>query len=343
MSKKNNVTIDTASPPEPTATPETEARSLGGIFKRFLQWEASGVLLALIALSAFLAIASPNFLTTYNLTVVIREASFVGLVALGLTLVLLLGGIDLSVGAAAALSAIIGGLLLKFVGVPPWLVIPATALFGLAIGAVNGFFVSVLKLAPFIVTLATWEIFAGLTLVITKGYPIRPLGPGFTVYGQGAVLGVPGPVLLFLVAAAVLVWVLRSTRFGRNLYAIGGNRDAAVLVGIPVQRTELLVYALAGMFAALAGIMYASRMDAAQPAVGEGWLMKAITAAILGGTSLKGGQGTILGTVFGTLLTAVLANGLSLMNVSAYWARVVIGAIVLLAILGDLLRHRAKT
>ena len=126
-------------------------------------------------------------------------------------------------------------------------------------------------------------------------------------------------MLLFLVAAAVLVWV-RSTRFGRNLYAIGGNRDAAVLVGIPVLRMELLVYALAGMFAALAGIMYASRMDAAQPAVGEGWLMKAITAAILGGTSLKGGQGTILGTVFGTLLT-VLANGLSLMNVSAYWAR----------------------
>jgi len=343
MSKKDNLSIDTASLPETAAAPATEARSPGGIFKRFLQWEASGVLLALIVLSTFLAIASPNFLTTYNLTVVIREASFVGLVALGLTLVLLLGGIDLSVGAAAALSAIIGGLLLKFVGVPPWLVIPATALFGLAIGAVNGFFVSVLKLAPFIVTLATWEIFAGLTLVITKGYPIRPLGPGFTVYGQGAFLGVPGPVLLFLVAAAVLVWVLRSTRFGRNLYAIGGNRDAAVLVGIPVQRMELLVYALAGMFAALAGIMYASRMDAAQPAVGEGWLMKAITAAILGGTSLKGGQGTILGTVFGTLLTAVLANGLSLMNVSAYWARVVIGAIVLLAILGDLLRHRAKT
>jgi ribose transport system permease protein len=343
MSKKSNSTTNTPGLPEPPTTPETPAKSPDGIFKRFLQWEASGVLLALIVLSTFLASASPNFLTTYNLTVVIREASFVGLVALGLTLVLLLGGIDLSVGAAAALSAIIGGLLLKFVGVPPWLVIPATALFGLAIGAVNGFFVSVLKLAPFIVTLATWEIFAGLTLVITKGYPIRPLGPGFTVYGQGAFLGVPGPVLLFLVAAAVLVWVLRSTRFGRNLYAIGGNRDAAVLVGIPVQRMELLVYALAGMFAALAGIMYASRMDAAQPAVGEGWLMKAITAAILGGTSLKGGQGTILGTVFGTLLTAVLANGLSLMNVSAYWARVVIGAIVLLAILGDLLRHRAKT
>ena len=311
--------------------------------KSLLQWEASGVLIALLVLCSALAAATPNFLTSYNLTVVIREASFVGLVALGQTLVLLLGGIDLSVGAAAAISAIVGCLFLKSLGLPAFLVIPATALFGFGIGSINGFFISVLKLNPFIVTLASWEIFAGMTLVVTKGYPIRPLGPAFTAYGQGDLFGIPGPVLLFLVAAAVLVWVLNMTRFGRNLYAIGGNRDAAVLVGIPVLRTELIVYALAGTFAALAGIMYASRMDAGQPSVGEGWLMKAITAAILGGTSLKGGQGTIPGTVFGALLTAVLANGLSLMNVSAYWARVVVGAIVLLAVLGDLLRHRGRS
>ena len=215
-------------------------------------------------------------------------------------------------------------------------------MFGLLLGSLNGFFISVLKLNPFIVTLATWEIFAGMTLVVTKGYPVRPLGPAFTKYGQGGLFGIPGPVVLFLVLALIMVWVLRSTRFGRNLYAIGGNRDAAVLVGIPVMRTELIVYAMAGMFASLAGIMYASRVDAGQPSVGEGWLMKAITAAILGGTSLKGGQGTIVGTIFGTLLTAVLANGLSLMNVSAYWARVVVGTIVLLAVLGDLLRHRGR-
>jgi len=342
MSTKNNLSIGTENAPLTTDQPEAKAGGPGEIVKALFRWEASGVLVALIVLCAILAIASPNFLTPFNLTVVIREASFVGLVALGQTLVLLLGGIDLSVGAAAGLSAIVGCLFLKSFGVPPLLVIPATALFGICIGSINGFFISVLKLNPFIVTLAMWEIFAGMTLVITKGYPIRPLGPAFTVFGQGEILGLPGPVLLFLVASVILVWVLSKTRFGRNLYALGGNRDAAVLVGIPVVRVELLVYALAGMFAALAGIMYASRMDAGQPSVGEGWLMKAITAAILGGTSLKGGQGTILGTVFGTLLTAVLANGLSLMNVSAYWARVVVGAIVLIAILGDLLRHRGK-
>jgi ribose transport system permease protein len=343
MTAKNNLSISTDKPSLATDQPPAKANSPGDIVKAVFGWEASGVLIALIVLCAILAVASPNFLTAFNLTVVIREASFVGLVALGQTLVLLLGGIDLSVGAAAGLSSIVGCLMLKGLGFPPWLVIPATAVFGMAIGSISGFFVAVCKLNPFIVTLAMWEIFAGMTLVITKGYPIRPLGPAFTMYGQGAIFGIPGPVLLFLLCAIVLVWVLSKTRFGRNLYAIGGNRDAAVLVGIPVVRVELLVYALAGMFAALAGIMYASRMDAGQPSVGEGWLMKGITAAILGGTSLKGGQGTVLGTVFGTLLTAVLANGLSLMNVSAYWARVVVGAIVLIAILGDLLRRRGRT
>ena len=343
MVTKSNLSVGGDQAPVTTEKPEIKAGRPVEIIKAIFRWEASGVLIALIVLCAILSIASPNFLTPFNLTVVVREASFVGLVALGQTLVLLLGGIDLSVGAAAALSSIVGSLFLKSLGVPPVFVIPATALFGICIGSINGFFISVFKLNAFIVTLASWEIFAGMTLVITKGYPIRPLGPEFTVFGQGEILGIPGPVLLFFAAAGILIWVLNKTRFGRNLYAIGGNRDAAVLVGIPVVRTELFVYGLAGMFAALAGIMYASRMDAAQPSVGEGWLMKAITAAILGGTSLKGGQGTILGTMFGTLLTAVLANGLSLMNVSAYWARVVVGAIVLIAVLGDLLRQRGKT
>ena len=159
-----------------------------------------------------------------------------------------------------------------------------------------------------------------LRVDFTKGYPVRPLGPAFRVFGQGALLAVPVPVVIFLGAAAVLVWMLAKSRFGRNIYAIGGNRDAAVLVGIPVARIEMFAYGLAGMFAALAGILYAGRMDAGQPAVGEGWLMGAITAAILGGTSLKGGQGTILGTVFGTLLLlmAAVSNGLSLLNVSGW-------------------------
>lgn len=307
---------------------------------RFRKWEASGVLIALIALCLVLTLLVPSFLSQYNLSVVARQASFVGLVALGQTLVLLIGGIDLSVGAIAGLSAIMGSLMLTQTGINPYLVLPLTALFGMLLGSINGFFVSVLRLNPFIVTLASWEIFAGLTLVITRGVPIRPLGEEFRIFGQGSIFGVPVPVVIFLAAGVILMFVLARTRFGRNIYAIGGNRDAAELVGIRTVRVEFLVFALAGLFAALAGILYASRMDSGQPSVGEGWLMGAITAAIIGGTSLKGGQGSIAGTIFGALLMAILANGIVLMNVSGYWERIIIGAVVLIAILVDLLRRR---
>ena len=238
------------------------------------------------------------------------------------------------------LSAIFGSLLLTQTGIDPYLVLPIAMAFGLGLGLINGFFVARLNLNPFIVTLASWEIFAGLTLVITKGYPIRPLGEKFAVFGQGSILGVPVPVVIFLGCGAFLAYMLNRTRFGRNIYAIGGNREAASLAGIRVWRVEFVVFGLAGMLAALAGMLYASRMDSGQPSVGEGWLMGAITAAIIGGTSLRGGQGTVLGTIFGALLMAVLANGIVLMNVSGYWERVIIGVVVLVAILVDLVRRR---
>ncbi|WP_062111511.1 ABC transporter permease [Aureimonas sp. AU40] len=324
------------------AAGQTRARSAPpSLWSRFKGWEASGILIALGVFALVLSLAAPNFLSAYNLTVVARAAAFVGLVALGQTLVLLLGGIDLSVGTAAGLSAIVGSLLLTKIGVYPYLVLPLAAGFGLCLGLVNGFLIAYLRLNPFIVTLATGEIFAGLTLVITEGYPIRPLGAQFRVFGQGELLGLPIPVWFFLVSAAILIWMLRNTRFGRNIFAIGGNRDAAALVGIRIHRVELLVYGLAGMFAALAGMLYASRMDAGQPSVGEGWMLQAITAAIIGGTSLRGGQGTIVGTALGALLLAMLANGTVLLNVSGFWQRVIVGLVVLVAILVDLARrHR---
>lgn len=316
-------------------------RNQGQLLARFWRWEASGVLVALTILVVALALATDNFLSAYNVSVVVRQAAFVGLVALGQTLVLLVGGIDLSVGAGAGLSSIVGAIALTQLGVPPVLVIPATMAFGFLLGALNGIFVATLRLNPFIVTLATWEIFAGLTLVITEGYPIRPLGEAFTIYGKGEPFGIPVPVIVFGVAALFLIWMLTQTRLGRNIFAVGGNRDAAVLAGIPVRRVEFIAYGLSGTLAALAGILFASRMDAAQPSVGEGWLMGAITAAILGGTSLRGGQGSIVGTVLGALLLTVLANGTVLLNVSGFWQRVIVGAVVLVAVLVDLLRRRA--
>ena len=307
---------------------------------RFRRWQASGVLFALLILTLLLALTSPNFLTLTNIPIMLRNASFVGMVALGETLVILVGGIDLSIGTAAGLSAIIGALMLTKLGLHPFVVIPLTAAFGFGLGLANALFVARLRLNPFIVTLATGEIFAGTILVITQGYPVRPLGTGFTLFGQSMILGIPLPFLIFLGAALLLWWVLAKTSFGRNIYAVGGNREAAALVGIRVARVEMLVFGLAGLFAALAGILYASRMDAAQPTVGEGWMLSAITAAILGGTSLRGGEGTIIGTIFGALLLTVLQNGTVLLNVSGYWERIIIGSVVLVAALVDLLRRK---
>ena len=322
-----------------TASGPVKTRRKTSIATQFWRWEASGILVALVALLAVLSLATDNFLSSYNATVVARTAAFAGIVALGQTLVLLVGGIDLSVGAAAGLSAIVGALMLSSGGIHPYLVIPLTMLFGFALGLVNGVFVAGLRLNPFIVTLATWEIFAGLTLVITKGYPIRPLGAQFGIFGNGAIAGVPLPVVIFLALGILLIWLLTQTRFGRNIFAVGGNREAAIIAGIHVRRVELLVFGLAGMFAALAGILFASRMDAAQPSVGEGWLMSAITAAILGGTSLRGGQGSIIGTMLGALFLAVLPNGTVFLEISGFWQRAIVGFVVLLAVLVDLFRR----
>ncbi len=323
-----------------SVVPSAVARRKPSIVSRFWRWEGSGVLVALAVLFAALVLATDNFLSGYNMSVVARQAAFVGLVALGQTLVLLVGGIDLSVGACAGLSAIVGAIALTQWGIHPWLIIPLTMGFGFFLGAINGFFVASLRLNPFIVTLATWEIFAGLTLVITEGYPVRPLGEAFSVFGKGEIFDIPVPVIIFILAALVLIWMLTQTRFGRNIFAVGGNRDAARLAGIRVRNVEFIAFGMAGMFAALAGILYASRSDAANPAAGENWLMGAITAAILGGTSLRGGQGSIVGTVLGALLLAVLANGTVLMNVSGFWQRVIVGCVVLVAVLVDLLRRR---
>ena len=323
-----------------SVAPSTSTRRKASILSRFWRWEGSGVLVALAVLFTALALATDNFLSGYNMSVVARQAAFVGLVALGQTLVLLVGGIDLSVGACAGLSAIVGAIALTQWGIHPWLIIPLTMVVGFFLGAINGFFVASLRLNPFIVTLASWEIFAGLTMVITEGYPVRPLGEAFSVFGKGEIIGIPVPVIIFILSALVLIWMLSQTRFGRNIFAVGGNRDAARLAGIRVRNVEFVSYGLAGMFAALAGILYASRSDAANPAAGENWLMGAITAAILGGTSLRGGQGSIVGTVLGALLLAVLANGTVLMNVSGFWQRVIVGCVVLVAVLVDLIRRR---
>ncbi len=308
--------------------------------KRFFQMKESGILLALLVLGSVLSVTTSTFLTQYNIGVVIRQVSFVAIVALGETLVLLIGGIDLSVGYVAGLCSILGCLLMTTTNLDPYLCTGITLFIGLFLGLISGFFVAKIKLNPFIVTLAMGEIYAGMILVITKGYPVLNLPKKFTVLGQGMVGPVPIPVIFMLVITVILAYILRNTPFGRNIYAIGGNPAAARLVGISVEKIKVSVYAIAGMLAALAGMLFASRVNAGQPTIGAAWLMPVITAAIIGGTSLSGGEGTILGTILGATFMGILANGIVLLDISAYWERVIIGAVVIVAVVLDILRSK---
>ncbi|CAI9415750.1 Ribose import permease protein RbsC [Pleomorphomonas sp. T1.2MG-36] len=302
----------------------------------------SGIILAIILMGLVITIANPNFLTPYNFQIVARQVSFIAIVAAGQTLVLLLGGIDLSVGAIAGLSAILGAMMMTSGGIDPFLSMGLAVVFGLMCGAINGLLIAKLKLNAFIVTLATGEVFAGAILVLTKGYAINGIPEIFQVLGQGTIGPVPVPVAIMLVIFAILAWVTTNTPFGRSVFAVGGNRDASRFAGLHSERIEIIVYAISGGAAALAGMMFVSRMNAGQPTIGASWLMPSITAAIIGGTSLSGGVGTMFGTLLGALFMALLGNGIVLMNVSSYWERVIIGLFVLIAVIVDLIRRRGS-
>ncbi|MCC8180498.1 MAG: ABC transporter permease [Planctomycetes bacterium] len=309
-----------------------------GLFRRLFAFRESGILLGLIALCALLTIFTTTFLTQYNLATVARQASFVGIVAFGQTLVLLTGGIDLSVGSMAGLSAILCTLLMTTLQMSAETAIILGLLIGTCFGIINGLLVAKVKINPFIVTLAMGEIFAGAILVITEGYPVLGLPKSFRHLGQGQLWSIPIPILIMVAAAIIFSYLLRNTPFGRGIYAIGGNRNASRLVGIRVDRTIIAVYAMSGLLASFAGIIYASRINAGQATIGASWVMPCITAAIIGGTSLSGGEGSIVGTLFGSLFMGILANGIVLMGVSSYWERIIIGVVVILAMIIDVLR-----
>lgn len=310
--------------------------------RRFFEIKESGILLALIGMCVLIGLVTPNFMTPYNLAIVMRQVSFIGIVAAGQTLVLLLGGIDLSVGAIAGLSAILGAMMMTKGGIDPFLAMTLATGIGFLLGLLNGALIAYLKLNAFIVTLATGEVFAGTILVLTRGYSITGVPKAFAILGQGSVGAVPVSVLFLLAIFGLLIYVTQNVPFGRSIYAIGGNRVAARFVGLRVERVEMMVYALAGMLSAIAGMLFVSRMSAGQPTIGASWLMPSITAAIIGGTSLSGGVGTLLGTLLGAIFMGVLANGIVLINVSSYWERVIIGLFVIIAVLVDMFRRKSE-
>ncbi|WP_103503178.1 MULTISPECIES: substrate-binding domain-containing protein [Streptomyces] len=299
----------------------------------------NGALTALLVLLVAMSLLSGDFLTTQNLLNVGVQAAVVAILAFGVTFVIVSGGIDLSVGSVAALSATFMAWMAANDGVPVWLAVLLAIAVGLACGLVNGVLISYGKLPPFIATLAMLSIGRGLSLVISQGSPIAfPESVSFL----GDTLGgwLPVPLLVMAGMGLVTAVILARTYIGRSMYAIGGNEEAARLSGLRVNRQKLAIYALSGLFAAVAGIVLASRLSSAQPQAAQGYELDAIAAVVIGGASLAGGVGKASGTLIGALILAVLRNGLNLMSVSAFWQQVVIGVVIALAVLLDTLRRR---
>lgn len=309
---------------------------------KVINFKESGIFLALFILCAGISIAAPIFLTSYNIGIVGRQITFVALIALGQTLVLLTAGIDLSVGAVAGLCSILGAKLMVSTNIDPYICTLIAMGIGICIGLINGFFIAKIGLNAFIVTLAIGEVCAGINLVMTRGYPISKIPESFKHLGRGMIGPFPVPVIILLIITIILIFILRNTPYGRNIYAIGGNEQASRLVGIRVVAIKMSVYAIAGMLSALAGMIFVSRMNSGQPTVGPSWLMPSVTAAIIGGTSLSGGEGTVFGTILGAIFMGVLVNGIVLLDISPYWEKVIIGSVVIIAVLLDYLRKRNR-
>jgi len=295
-----------------------------------------GPFIGLLLIVTIITILNPGFMTVSNILNVLRQVSINALIAFGMTFVILTGGIDLSVGSMLALSGAVSATLMAS-GFDPILSMMIGLIVGTLLGAINGVVIAKGKVAPFIATLATMTIYRGLTLMFTDGRPVTGLGDSttFEMLGKGYFFGIPVPAMTMMISFLVLYLILKKTTFGRRVYAVGGNEEASILSGIKVDRIKIYVYSLTGFLSALAGIILTSRLNSAQPTAGAMYELDAIAAVVLGGTSLTGGKGWIVGTLIGALIIGVLNNGLNLLGVSSFFQQVVKGSVILLAVLMD--------
>ncbi|MCG9693834.1 MULTISPECIES: ribose ABC transporter permease [Vibrio] len=318
-------------------TTETEApKKKPLISKEWLIDQKS--LIALIFLIVIVSFLNPNFFTVDNILNILRQTSVNAIIAVGMTLVILTAGIDLSVGSVLALC---GAFAASMIGmeIPVMVAVPTALLAGAALGAISGVIIAKGKVQAFIATLVTMTLLRGVTMVYTDG---RPISTGFTDtadafawFGTGYAMGVPVPVWIMVVVFASVWYLLNHTRFGRYVYALGGNESATRLSGIDVDKVKIGVYAICGLLAAVAGIIVASRLSSAQPTAGMGYELDAIAAVVLGGTSLAGGRGRIMGTLIGALIIGFLNNALNLLDVSSYYQMIAKAVVILLAVLVD--------
>jgi ribose transport system permease protein len=308
------------------------------LLRRLAESPEAGVVIACVVVFAVIAVNAPTYASVGNLQVMGRDLAQVGILAVGEALVILTGGIDLSVGALAGFAGILAAWFNVNQGLPAPLAILLTLLICAAIGAWHGTMVTKLNVPPFVITLVTYTVAQGLSLAITTGTPINGIDPLFSNLSSYYIQRVPVPALFFVGAAVIAWFALERTYVGRQIYAVGGNREAARLAGIPVNRRITTTYVASSLLAAIVGILVIGRMNVADPSVGVGWELVAIAAAVVGGVSLFGGEGRMLGIAAGAILLEFIANGLLALHVSPYYQQVVQGAVLGVAILLDRLR-----
>lgn len=291
-------------------------------------------LTSLFMMLVFFSVTSEYFFTSYNFVTIALQTSVTGIMALGMTYVIITGGIDLSVGSILAFSGITVGMSIER-GFPLVVAILLGIIAGSLCGAINGLLISKAKLPPFISTLGLMMTLRGLTLAITNGMPIFVGNEKYAAISGGSVFGIPNPVIYFFILSIIFSFILKKTVIGKAIYAVGSNEDAAKLSGVSLTKTKVFVYAVSGFLCAVSSVILSSRLISAQPTEGIGYEMDAIAAVVIGGASLAGGSGTIIGTIIGAFIMSTLRNGLNMLNVSGFWQQVAIGIVVLTAVFID--------
>lgn len=297
------------------------------------------VLSGLLILMLFFSVTSQYFFTSNNLLTIALQTSIIAIIAIGQTFVLITAGIDLSIGSNMALAGVISGMLMVN-GYGIFIAVIAGVLSGAVVGFLSGTIIVKGDLPPFVVTLGAMSIVRGAALVITNGIPVSGLPKAFQLIGNGKLLSVPIPAIIMIIFTLIFSFILSKTKLGNYIYASGSNIEAAKLSGIDTGKVIIIVYTFSGFLAASAGVIMASRIASGQPSAGMGYELFAVASAVIGGTSLAGGEGLIIGTLIGALVIGVLRNGLNLLNVSAFWQEILIGAVIILAVFADRIKHR---
>lgn len=326
----------------PSGTADKGPARAGGAYQKLLAFAG------LMVLVAGFSLASPSFLRTDNIISILQATSVNGVLAVGVTLIIITGGIDLSIGTLMTFCAVVAGVVLTWMGAPMPLGVLAAIATGALVGLVSGTLVARAKIPPFIATLGMMLVLKGLSLIVTGTKPIYFNDTeGYTAISQGSLVGrlipqfpLPNGVLVLFAVAGAVAWILGRTVLGRYTFALGSNEEAVRLSGVDTGRWKMAIYALSGGIVGIAGLLISSRLNSAQPALGLGYELEAIAAVVIGGTSLSGGRGTVLGTVIGALIMSVLTNGLRVLSVAPEWQTVVTGVIIIAAVYADQLRRR---